>query len=83
MACGRAVIVANAGGAMELFKHRKDAIGFTPGSDQELAKAIVELARDETLRQELGRAARATALERFSDQRVGRELEECYRRALM
>ena len=46
LACGKAVIVASAGGAAELIDDGVDAIGLTPGDSTALARAIDRLAGD-------------------------------------
>src|SRR5262249_33454712 len=71
MACGRATIVANAGGAAELFHHDDDAIGVPPGDVGALAQALDALVRDANLRESLGAAARRTAVARFDRRRLG------------
>ncbi|OLE54043.1 MAG: hypothetical protein AUG51_10445, partial [Acidobacteria bacterium 13_1_20CM_3_53_8] len=68
MACGRAVIVSEAGGASEIVEPGINALGHKPGSTGQLAERIMELAADKGLRERLGRAGRRTAEQRF-DQR--------------
>jgi glycosyltransferase involved in cell wall biosynthesis len=82
MACGRAVIVSRAGGAAEIFADGVDAVGFTPGDEEDLAGKVARLASDAGERERLGAAARRTALERFSDVRLGEELVGVYEQAL-
>lgn len=73
MACGKAVIAANAGGALEIFEDGIDALGHKPGDAAALADRIAQLVSDAGLRSVLGHAARKTAERRFgSDQfRIG------------
>jgi glycosyltransferase involved in cell wall biosynthesis len=78
MACGRAVIVAAAGGAAELFCHGRDAWGVPPGDAAALADAIDSLAADAVERRRLGERARQSALERFDDGRLGPEFVSLY-----
>jgi glycosyltransferase involved in cell wall biosynthesis len=73
MACEKAVIVANAGGAAELFTHNQDALGVAPGDPVALAAAIRSLIASPTTRVAMGTAGRKTALERFDLDRLGRE----------
>ena len=80
MACGKPVIVTQAGGARELFSHDHDAIGVPPSNPTALAAAINRLIADAGLRQRLGHHARHTALERFSRDRLGPQLLDVYRR---
>jgi glycosyltransferase involved in cell wall biosynthesis len=78
MACGKAVVVAAAGGAAELFAEGIDGLGHQPGDVAGLADAIRQLAGAADLRRQLGEAARQTAVERFHEDRFGRELVAVY-----
>jgi glycosyltransferase involved in cell wall biosynthesis len=78
MACEKAVIVANAGGAAELFTHDRDAIGVTPGNPHDLAEAILALIDSPEKRLTVGKAARQTVIERFNRDRLGTELMSVY-----
>ncbi|HSU38931.1 MAG TPA: glycosyltransferase family 4 protein, partial [Polyangiaceae bacterium] len=78
MATGRAVVVSRAGGAAELFVEGESALGHQPGNPSDLARAVLELARDEALRARLGTAARAEAEARFDRRRLGREVLASY-----
>jgi len=80
MACGRAVIASDAGGAREIFTPGVDALGHAPGSAENLAERIVELARDPQARARLGRAGRATAERRFDRSRLAADLLPVYQR---
>ncbi len=74
MGCGKPVVVAAAGGAAELFTTGHDGLGHTPGDVMGLTGAIARLAADPGLRTQLGANARRTAVERFSQERYGREI---------
>jgi glycosyltransferase involved in cell wall biosynthesis len=78
MGCGKPVVVAEAGGAAELFTPGHDGLGHTPGDAAGLAAAIARLAADPGLRARLGANARRTALGRFSQERYGREIAAVY-----
>jgi glycosyltransferase involved in cell wall biosynthesis len=78
MASARAVVAVRAGGAAELFDDRTNAVGFSLGSAAELADRIRELILDPEWRQRLGTAARATACEKFSAERMATEFKEAY-----
>jgi glycosyltransferase involved in cell wall biosynthesis len=82
MACGRAVIVSQAGGAAELFTPGEDALGTPPGDVAALAAAMGELLQSAQVRQTLGVRARQTALRRFDQRRLGPQLAALYRQAL-
>lgn len=79
MACGRAVIVAQAGGAAEIISAGTDALAHAPGDADALAARIAQLATDARLRESLGRAARATAERRFDRRRLAAEWVPIYR----
>jgi glycosyltransferase involved in cell wall biosynthesis len=79
MACGRAVVVARAGGAAELFTHDHDAVGFPMGDAEAMAAVLEALIEDPLRRRRLGAAARATALARFARARLGPQVLAAYR----
>jgi glycosyltransferase involved in cell wall biosynthesis len=82
MACGRAVIVSREGGAAEIFTDGENALGFQPRDSASLGAAIVSLASDTDGRARLGERARQTVLERFSRERLSREILAIYGRVL-
>jgi len=82
MACGRAVIVSNSGGAAEIFKENVDGIGVRPGNADDLATAMARLIEDAAARSALGKAARETALRRFNRSRLGSEFLSIYQRLI-
>jgi glycosyltransferase involved in cell wall biosynthesis len=79
MACGRAVVSSAAGGAAEIITPGVDALAHTPGDADELARCIVRLTSDASLRAALGRAAHATARARFDRSRLAAEWVPIYR----
>jgi glycosyltransferase involved in cell wall biosynthesis len=79
MACGRAVIASNAGGAAEVFDANVNALSHNPGDVIALAQRMEELATKPELRARLGAAGRATAEARFDRSRLARELVPIYR----
>jgi glycosyltransferase involved in cell wall biosynthesis len=78
MACEKAVIVAQAGGAAELFAHQEDAIGVLPGDSTALSVAIEKLIDSPSDRIALGIAGRITVKDRFNRDRLGQELISLY-----
>ncbi|HEX8650913.1 MAG TPA: glycosyltransferase family 4 protein [Pyrinomonadaceae bacterium] len=78
MACGRAVIASNTGGATELVEAEVNALTHEPGDSQALAHRIVELVTDAQLRRRLGAAGRMTAERRFDRARLAKELIPLY-----
>ncbi len=80
MACGKPVIVSQAGGAAELFTHNYDAVGVPPSEPAALASAIEYLLENPNQRQSLSENARLTVTQRFSDQRLGQQILATYRK---
>lgn len=78
MACGRALVASDAGGAAELIDVGVNALGHQPGNAEELARRIAELASKPELRTRLGAAGRATAEQRFDRARLAIELIPLY-----
>jgi glycosyltransferase involved in cell wall biosynthesis len=79
MACGRATVVAQAGGAAELFTPGENAVGVPPGDADALAAAVADLAGDPAWRRRLGERGRLTAAARFGRARLGPQLLAAYR----
>ncbi len=78
MACGKAVIVAATGGALEIVTSGQDALAIAPGDTAALADSIRQLACAAPLRAQLGASARRTAENRFDRARMARELIPIY-----
>ena len=78
MACGRAVIASNAGGAAEIIKGETAALAHPPGNATTLAKRITQLVGDNNLRATLGLAGRAIAERQFNRFRLAFELIPIY-----
>jgi glycosyltransferase involved in cell wall biosynthesis len=79
MACGRAVVVSEAGGAAELFAPGEEAVGVPPGDADGLAAAVRVLAGDPDRRAALGAAARRRAVADHDRRRMGNQVAELYR----
>lgn len=79
MACGKAVIACQAGGASELFVDGDNALGHSPGNAAMLARQIMRLAGDPALRLRLGQAGRLTAERLYHRKRLATELLALYR----
>jgi glycosyltransferase involved in cell wall biosynthesis len=92
MACGRPVIVSNAGGARELIEvsgkaHRPknenytSALPYEPGDAKQLAERIAQVATDSHECASLARARRGTIEERFTIRRLSEKLVLLYQLA--
>lgn len=79
MACGRALIASQAGGASELIDDGKNALAHPPGDSRVLAYCIQRLALDADLRASFGRVGRATAETRFDHRRLAKDMIPIYR----
>ena len=73
MACERAVLVARAGGAMELFQEGKNALGYEAGNTSALAEAMARVL-DPSMRAFLGGAARSHVVAHFGRARLALSL---------
>ena len=78
MACGKAVVVSQTGGAAEIITPGVDALVHAPGDATGLARRIEELAADVALRRRIGDAGRATAERSFTRRRLVAELVPIY-----
>jgi glycosyltransferase involved in cell wall biosynthesis len=78
MACGKPVIVSQAGGAAELFNPNVDALGFRPGDADALAQAMRCLIISPELRTQLAENARKAVVSRFAQKHFGREILALY-----
>jgi glycosyltransferase involved in cell wall biosynthesis len=69
-ACGLPAVASRAGGIVDVVEDGRSGWLVAPGDAAALAAALAELARDEVLRAEMGRRARAVALARFDERDV-------------
>ena len=81
MALGQALVASRTGGTPELVTDGQTGMLFEPGDVSQFASALLRLATDRELRLELGRAARARALEAFGLERHLDEMARLYRTA--
>ncbi len=70
MAAGRAVVASSAGQLSSIIEHGRNGLLFPPGDDRQLADCLSRLAGDPQLVQQLGQAARLSALTSHSWQCV-------------
>lgn len=80
MALGRAVVASRTRGPEEALEDGHTGLLVPPKDIGALAVAISRLIRSTELRGQLGSAARAVALERYSAVRMARQFEDLYRR---
>jgi glycosyltransferase involved in cell wall biosynthesis len=78
MASGKPVLASRGSGASELFSDGVDAVSVPARDAGALAEALRSLALRPAERDRLGRAARITAVERFSRARLARQIFAAY-----
>lgn len=81
MAHGLLCISTNRGGLAEIVEDRKTALVVQPDAE-EFAAAMMCVMKDETLRRQLGKTARAVAKERFSAEKMTSKTLQVYRKVL-
>ena len=74
MMYGRAVAVTEGPASIDYVRHGHDALLVRHGDAADLSARLKALWQDDTLRATLGRNARASAIERFSDEAIGRAM---------
>jgi glycosyltransferase involved in cell wall biosynthesis len=82
MACGKAIVATEAGGIPEVVVNGQTGVLVPPRDPEALAKPIVTLLEDETLRRRLGEAGRARVHERFSAERMVADTLRVYERVV-
>jgi glycosyltransferase involved in cell wall biosynthesis len=81
MACGRPVVISDAGGAREIAEPGRTCLAHSPGDVPALARAIATLAEDPGLRTTIGAAGASSVLERFTTEAMGEQLRAAYQAA--
>lgn len=79
MACGRAVVISEAGGALEVGDPERTCLAAPPGDVLALTRQIGRLLDDKGLRERLGREAAADVRTRFTHHKMGEALGAAYR----
>ena len=80
MAAGRAIVSSDAGGMPELIEDGVNGLVAPTGDVAATASCIERLLADRGLRERLGRAARQRVEQRYTDEIVGRQSLDLYRR---
>jgi glycosyltransferase involved in cell wall biosynthesis len=76
MLCGKPVVAAKAGGAMELVEDGINGFLVTPGKSQELAGVINNCRQESTKTANIANYARITASERFDVKIINQQIQE-------
>ena len=79
MAMEKALVTSNVGWAEEVMVDGETGYTVNPRNHQEYADRIIELLNDESLRQQMGKAARIKVEERFSNMVVAKKNIDFYR----
>ncbi|MEH2068941.1 MAG: glycosyltransferase family 4 protein [Nostoc sp.] len=74
MLCGKPVVAAKAGGAMELIEHGLNGFLVTPGEPQELAQVITTCLQETEITASIANNAKITASERFDIATINRQI---------
>jgi glycosyltransferase involved in cell wall biosynthesis len=72
MSCGLPAVSTNIGGIRDILRHEENGLVVPPGEQEALGRSIDRLISDPSLAGRLGAAARRSAVERFSADRVVR-----------
>jgi phosphatidylinositol alpha-mannosyltransferase len=81
MAMGKPIVASNIEGYASVVSHGADGLLVPPADKDKLAKALISLLNDESLRQEMGAKGRAKALE-HSWERISQRVFDYYVRVL-
>jgi glycosyltransferase involved in cell wall biosynthesis len=82
MASGKPIVASNVGGNPEAIENEVTGFLFEPDKPDELAKQIILLLKNKTLRQKMGQAARDRALNLFSIRKMLDSYDEIYQSLL-
>jgi glycosyltransferase involved in cell wall biosynthesis len=77
-AMGKSLVLTDVRGCREVARDGVEGILVPPRDGERLAEAIIALLQDPSLRQRLGEAARARAVERFDEHRVSETVSGVY-----
>jgi N-acetyl-alpha-D-glucosaminyl L-malate synthase BshA len=82
MACEVPVVASRAGGLPEVIDHGRTGFLAPMGNVEEMAALAINVLKNDTLRAEIGRAARASVEQHFLPARIIPQYEELYARVL-
>ncbi|MBD2387137.1 glycosyltransferase family 4 protein [Cylindrospermum sp. FACHB-282] len=82
MAAARGIVGSSSGGMAEQLNHGECGRLVPPYNPNQIAKAVVKLLRNPSLRMELGEAARKRVLNEYNIERIGLLQENSYARAI-
>ena len=82
LACGTPVIASSLPGVRMVVNHESDGLLVQPNDSTSLAKAILTILKDESLRRDMGRKGRAKVEASYGWQHIGVRLARIYREVL-
>lgn len=82
MACGLPVIGTTTGGSIELLRHGDNALTYQAGDPAELARRILELDADASLRAQIAQTAYAEVRERLNEELIVSQIESYLRETI-
>src|SRR5208282_4047387 len=82
MACEVVPIATRAGGVPEVIEHGKSGFLADVGDVETMARYALDLLKNEELLRQIGKQARAAAMDRFCSTKIVKQYEDYYRRVL-
>lgn len=82
MSLGKASVITSVGGIPEAINHGGNGFLVQPGNPDELARCLLRLLDEPSLRHRLGEAAQATYRDKFRPELMAKRLEECFEAVL-
>ena len=83
MGMGKAVIATHVDGSREIVKNNENGLLIAPEAEEELAKALLTLSRDEAFRKKLSGEAARTVAERYDVVKMTQQIEKVYTNLLI
>jgi glycosyltransferase involved in cell wall biosynthesis len=78
MSCALPVVATNVGGTSEVISNGSNGFLVPPKSPERMSEHILRLLDDDTLREEIGKAARKTILEHYTWNTIADNVTKCY-----
>lgn len=78
MSCALPVVATNVGGTSEVISNGSNGFLVPPKSPERMSELILRLLDDDTLREEIGKAARKTILEHYTWNTIADNVTKCY-----
>lgn len=79
MAAGKAIVATNEGGVPEIIEDGKTGLLVPPANSSEMAKAIIRLLKNEKERKEIGKVAKESIKDNFTEEIMVNNIEQIYK----